>query len=127
MASLGQQPILSSVTRRWATDLGLMFDPQLPVDEQLQQIVARLNQSARPFLLIIDDVWATADAQPFLLASPHLSLLITSRQRDAIHSVDLGDLVGSTICSRCPCSTRPRPSSCCVNPPSCRLPSIRPS
>ena len=94
MASLGQQPTLSAVPRQWAIDIGFALDPHWPLDEQLQRIVAQFTQVGKPFLIIIDDVWSIADAQPFLLASPALSLLFTGRQRDQLHSTDLGDLVG---------------------------------
>lgn len=94
MASLGQQLDLASVARRWSLDLGMQLDPRATPGEQLQRIAAQLNRVAQPYLLIVDDVWSLADAQPFLFASPFASLLLTGRARDAFHSVDFGDLVG---------------------------------
>jgi tetratricopeptide (TPR) repeat protein len=94
MASLGQSADLASVTRRWSSDFNIQFDPRATFDEQLQRIAVQLNRAAQPYLIIIDDVWNISDARPFLLASPYASILFTGRQRDALHSVDLGDLVG---------------------------------
>jgi hypothetical protein len=95
MASLGQTPDLINVTRRWGSDLGLQITPQSTFEEQLQQITGLINRAAQPFLIVIDDVWNINHARPFLLASPHVSALFTGRQRDALQSVDFGDLVGS--------------------------------
>jgi hypothetical protein len=94
MASLGQQPDLADILRRWSIDLNMQPDPRATVDAQLQRITAQINRASLPYLIIIDDVWDSADARPFLLPSPYASLLFTGRQRDAFHSADLGDLVG---------------------------------
>jgi tetratricopeptide (TPR) repeat protein len=95
MASLGQQPDLAGIPRRWSIDLNMQLDPRATVDEQLQRITAQLNRAAQPYLIIVDDVWDSAHARPFLFPSPYVSLLFTGRQRDAFHAFDHGDLVGS--------------------------------
>ena len=95
MTSLGQQPDHASIARRWSIDLNLPLDPRATVDEQFQRIAAQLNRAALPYLIIVDDVWDNAHARPLLFANSYVSLLFTSRQRDALHSADLGDLVGS--------------------------------
>ncbi|HEU4328887.1 MAG TPA: tetratricopeptide repeat protein [Roseiflexaceae bacterium] len=81
MATLGQQPDLDDVLRRWWLALGLPPRPQESVEQQIDVFGAALARRGGPVLIILDDVWNAAHAGTLLPASRHLSAVLTSREQ----------------------------------------------
>jgi len=82
--ALGQAPNLFSSLARWATALGLTDSLRVGT---LNELVDRLNASLakRRMLLIVDDVWDTGHATPFLaVRGPDCRLLFTTRQSHVV-------------------------------------------
>ena len=78
-ATLGQQPDLIAILTRWATDLGI--DVGAAEDEMACARAITGAMGARRMLLILDDVWNTADAQVLQCGGMNCGYLLTSNYR----------------------------------------------
>src|SRR5262249_14998198 len=79
-ATLGQQPDVLFWLSNWITALG-DFDYRAH-DILSASIHLRLLVQNKTLLLVVDDVWKTEHAQPFLLGGGDSCLVITTRRRD---------------------------------------------
>ncbi|MCI5136650.1 MAG: hypothetical protein D3920_16650 [Candidatus Electrothrix sp. AW2] len=85
--ALGMSPNPLAGLGQWLVAFG--DDPQ-----QYQHIEERQNRLAgllrdRQMLLIIDDVWQAADAQPFLVGGRHCRTMLTTREPDVARRLGL--------------------------------------
>jgi tetratricopeptide (TPR) repeat protein len=76
--ALGPQPSVSAELGNWLTSFGL--DPrEFPTPENRSQRLAAILRD-RKMLLIVDDVWEAAHAQPFLVGGADCRTLLTTRE-----------------------------------------------
>jgi hypothetical protein len=79
-ASVGQDPDPVAELGRWRHALeGARDGPPRDLADAMEQMRALL--AARRVLLIVDDVWETADAAPYLVAGPDCATVVTTRQQ----------------------------------------------
>lgn len=91
-AALGENPSLELEIARWFGEVFPGVDAQrLSIAQQAERLRQHIAADTRPWLCIMDDLWAAQDLATFqaLIGAP--SLLITTRQQDVID--DLGDTI----------------------------------
>lgn len=77
--SLGQKPDLLSELGRWGQELGASDFLNILTITQASERLAGLLRDKR-ILLIVDDVWSSADAIPFLVGGRGCAILFTTRE-----------------------------------------------
>src|SRR5947209_12622743 len=76
--SLDQSPSLFTELSSWCVALGSPGpSPSATIDEVSLQLGNLLRR--RRVLLLLDDVWETAHAVPFLVGGPRCAMLVTTR------------------------------------------------
>lgn len=81
-AHLGQAPDVHGELVKWAEAVGLdeaAIAKRKNDGELGRAIAARIGE--RHVLLVVDDVWTSAEGQYFMLAGPHITRVLTSRKR----------------------------------------------
>lgn len=77
-ASLGESPDGAQILRRWANELGVkLSDDSASLPALSQELSLALHNLA--ILVIIDDVWQAAHAEPLCIAGRYGAMLITTR------------------------------------------------
>jgi len=86
-AALGTSPNVFAELGQWLTVLG--DDPlqYMRPEERRNRLAALLRQ--RKMLLIVDDVWRAADAQPLLVGGKNCRTLITTREPEVARELGL--------------------------------------
>ena len=85
--ALGPQPSVTVELGYWLTALGL--NPRdFPTPESRSDRLAAILRPKK-MLLIIDDVWEAAHAQPFLVGGRDCRTLITTREPEVAHALGL--------------------------------------
>jgi Domain of unknown function (DUF4062)/NB-ARC domain len=84
-ASAGQEPDPVAELGRWERSLAVAVQPPHDLADAMARMRALL--AGRRALLIVDDVWETADAAPFLVGGPHCATLVTTRLPDVARAL----------------------------------------
>jgi hypothetical protein len=85
--ALGQEPSISAELGNWLTSFGL--NPrEFPTPTSRSERLAAILRH-RKMLLIVDDVWEAAHAQPFLIGGKECRTLLTTREPRVAHAFGL--------------------------------------
>ena len=84
-ASAGQEPDPVAELGRWGSSLAAAVQPPRDLADAMARMRALL--AGRRMLLIVDDVWETADAAPFLIGGPQCATVVTTRLADVARAL----------------------------------------